>query len=189
MTRSQILKLAILCEGGAGVLALGVAWFFGQPFLGQLSLEPTLIVKGIVAAIPPLLGFLCLMRVNFAPFLRIREVLEREIRPLFSQSTMTDLCLISLLAGVGEELLFRGLVQGFLHEWVGPSLALFVASILFGAAHLITRTYALLATLIGLYLGCLMVWCGSLMVPVWTHAFYDFVALTYLMRIKRAPSC
>ena len=54
-----------------------------------------------------------------------------------------------MTAGIGEELLFRGVVQALLERWLGPWIALGVASILFGLVHALTPTYALLAAFAG----------------------------------------
>ena len=58
---------------------------------------------------------------------------------------------------------------------------------LFGAVHLITGTYGIIAAAIGLYLGLLWVASGNLLVPIVTHAAYDFVALVYLLRVWSPP--
>ena len=53
---------------------------------------------------------------------------------------------------------------------------------LFGACHWINNAYAVLAALIGIHLGVLLVWSGNLVAPVAAHAFYDFVAIEFLLR-------
>ena len=63
-----------------------------------------------------------------------------------------------------------------------------MAALLFGAAHWLTATYALLAGLIGLYLGALFLLTENLLVPAIAHAAYDVVALSVLVRMKPAPS-
>ncbi|MEC7377933.1 MAG: CPBP family intramembrane glutamic endopeptidase, partial [Pseudomonadota bacterium] len=50
------------------------------------------------------------------------------------------LVLLSVLAGVGEELLFRGAVQGWLVAHTGPVTALLAASVLFGLVHYVSFT-------------------------------------------------
>ena len=42
--------------------------------------------------------------------------------------------------------------------------------------------YAVIATLIGAYLGVLWFAAGNLLAPITTHAFYDFVAPVYFLR-------
>jgi membrane protease YdiL (CAAX protease family) len=91
-----------------------------------------------------------------------------------------DLFGISVLAGVGEEALFRGLVQDTLAAWMPLGVALALASLLFGLLHAVTPTYAVLATLMGAYLGGLYLWTGGLLAPMVTHGVYDFAVLLYL---------
>ena len=99
---------------------------------------------------------------------------------------------ISALAGLGEEMLFRGVIQQGVADWVGGQygvwFGLAVAAILFGLAHHITFTYALLAGLIGLYLGGMWLLRDNLLLPIITHAMYDFIALTYLVRVRNRES-
>ncbi len=76
-----------------------------------------------------------------------------------------DIGLIALSAGVGEELLFRGVVQ--------PHLGLVPTAVLFGLAHPLTRWYVLYATAAGLLLGYLAQATESLLAPVLCHAVVD----------------
>jgi membrane protease YdiL (CAAX protease family) len=96
--------------------------------------------------------------------------------------------LIALLAGVGEELFFRGLLQPGLAGWTGAWTALILTSALFGVLHWITPAYAALAGLVGLYLGAFMAVSGNLLVPILVHALYDFFALRYLLGRSAAPA-
>ena len=90
-----------------------------------------------------------------------------------------QLAVISLLAGVcDQEVFFRSVFQGGLATHIGAIPAL-VASVIFGFFHLVTKTYAVIATLIGAYLGVLWLAAGNLLAPITTHAVYDFVALVY----------
>jgi hypothetical protein len=47
---------------------------------------------------------------------------------------------------------------------------------------MLSATYAILAALIGLYLGLLLIWTGNLLAPAVAHGLYDFIALLYLVR-------
>ena len=124
-----------------------------------------------------------MLRSSLAPLVRIRRLFDTQLRPLFESWSLIQLAFISALAGIGEELLFRGVIQGALDSIVGPAVALITASFLFGCAHLITVTYAIAATVIGVYLGLIWVLSGNLLVPIVAHAVYDFAALVYLLRI------
>src|SRR5262249_54526611 len=63
----------------------------------------------------------------------------------------------------------------------GPWLGLAAASVLFGLLHAVTPTYAVLATLMGGYLGGLWMATGNILAPIIVHALYDFVVLYYLL--------
>ena len=51
-----------------------------------------------------------------------------------------------------------------------------------------TLAYAMLAALVGGYLGWLHLASGNLLVPILAHALYDFVALRLLLRVKPTPT-
>jgi membrane protease YdiL (CAAX protease family) len=110
-----------------------------------------------------------------------------ELRP-------SELILISICAGVGEELLFRGwlmywIMQGadvLIPSEVVVVVALLVSSIVFGLFHPITPLYIVLATIMGLYFGVLVLLTGNLLVPIAAHATYDAVQLIMTARSERA---
>lgn len=135
---------------------------------------------------PPLAGVLAIERLSFPPLLRLRRLVEEHLVPLFAPLSLFELGAISLAAGFGEEVLFRGLVQGGLAAWIGPPqgvlAGLLIASLLFGACHWLTPTYAALATIMGVYLGGLYLWLDNLLAPLMAHAVYDFLALIHLTR-------
>ncbi|UCD23530.1 MAG: CPBP family intramembrane metalloprotease [Gemmatimonadota bacterium] len=106
--------------------------------------------------------------------------IDQVIAPLFARSPFIDLIVVAVLAGLGEELLFRGVIQPFLSGFAGTALALLMTSLLFGLLHLVTPTYALIAAIFGLYLGGLMISTGEILVPITAHALYDMVALGLL---------
>ncbi len=58
------------------------------------------------------------------------------------------------------------------------------SSLLFGLAHAVTPLYAILATLISLYLGLSMEYGDSrnLLIPMIIHAFYDFLVFKMLIK-------
>jgi len=111
--------------------------------------------------------------------------MESLLRPLFGHWSVLQLFTISVVAGVSEEAFFRGAIQGSLADRVNVIVAVVLAAALFGAFHLLTWTYAIIAAFIGAYLGLLWIWTGNLLTPMITHAVYDFVALVYFLRIRR----
>jgi membrane protease YdiL (CAAX protease family) len=62
-----------------------------------------------------------------------------------------------------------------------------IGGLVFGIAHPLSKTYFVLAAMLGCYLGWLwLVADGNLLAPIVAHAAYDFTALVILMR-PRAP--
>jgi hypothetical protein len=94
---------------------------------------------------------------------------------------------ISLMAGIGEEALFRGVIQTALAGRLPVWSAIAITAVLFGVVHWATAIYALLAGLIGAYLGLLYHLTDNLLAPIVTHALYDLAALSALARMKPAP--
>jgi membrane protease YdiL (CAAX protease family) len=84
-------------------------------------------------------------------------------------SFLFNLFMIALLPAIGEELLFRGLVQRLLREWLGNvHVAIFIAAFLFSALHM--QFYGFLPRMmLGVMFGYLFYWSGSLWVPVFAH--------------------
>ncbi len=106
-------------------------------------------------------------------FLRIsplREVLY-DIRNVLSLSSMSigHVVLVALSAGVGEEFLFRGVIQYHLGLWW--------TSLLFGLAHPLSPAYILYATAAGLVLGGLVQATGALLPAILCHTLVDAILL------------
>src|SRR5262249_52313771 len=131
----------------------------------------------------PLLGlFLIGRRWPVGPFRSIRTFLDEQARPVLAACAWPDLALISLAAGVGEEMLFRGVIQGALGRWLGPWTGWGAAGLLFGLVHPIPPGYILVAGLMGAYLGALWIVDGNLLSAMVAHGLYDFLALVLLLR-------
>lgn len=178
--------VAAAFEGGLVVVALAAGWALGQPPLETLEWTWSAAAWGCVAAAGPLaLLWLCL-RWRWRPIERLVKVVDRLVLPLFQSCRPVEIAIIAFLAGLGEEMLFRGVVQAAVADWTGGNagvwFGLLAAALLFGFAHLITPAYGVFAALIGLYFGALWLWTGNLLAPVVAHAVYDFFALLYLRR-------
>jgi membrane protease YdiL (CAAX protease family) len=182
--RQTVVLLAVLVEGGLLASASVFGWMVDQPPL--LFFKWTLwgAVWGVVAAVPLVFLFFVFQRWPIGPLGRIQRFSEEVIRPLMAPCSWIDLLGISTLAGLGEETLFRGVLQEAVTRWCNSVwIGVLTVSILFGLMHSITFTYFVLATLMGAYLGCVWLYADhNLLVIVITHALYDFVVLIWLLR-------
>jgi membrane protease YdiL (CAAX protease family) len=180
--RRTLVLLAVLFEAGLGILAVGLGWLSACPTWQTLGWSVRDTLSAVAATVPLVIIFLLCVNWPVGPLVRIKAFAEEVLKPLFKPCTLFDLAAISLAAGFGEEALFRGFLQTILSRWVHVWLALALASLLFGLLHCMTVTYAVLATLMGAYLGWLYIWSGNLLVPIIVHALYDFFALAYVVK-------
>ena len=168
------------------LLALALGWGLELAPFATLAWTWRGLAWGIAATAPLLLGLGWCLRTTLAPVARLAQVAEQRIAPLFAGSGPLALALVALFAGLGEETLFRGVIQPALAMHLPVWAALAATAALFGLAHWVTPTYALLAGIVGAYLGGLLLMSGNLLVPIVAHALYDLVALTLLVRLKPA---
>jgi uncharacterized protein len=189
---SRLVRIALLFEGGLGIIAIAIGWLASHsPFVGlsnnsQSTHHITAIGWGLVATGPLLVALVLLDHVTWEPIRRLRELAGDVILRMFAGASAGQLAAISLAAGFGEELLFRGLIQAGLSRWIGGpvgiAFALVLASVLFGVCHWLNTTYALLAMLAGAYFGLLLVATENILTPLTAHAAYDFLALVHLLQ-------
>ena len=185
----RLVAAALAFEAALVLVALGLGWFLNRPPLAQIDWTVQSVGHGLLATLPLIAGLVLITRYPLGPLKALDEVVRQFLVPLFRPARLWQLFLISALAGIGEEFLFRGVFQAGLEQFSGSQwLALAVASLLFGLAHPITVTYLVLASLIGVYLGWLWLATDNLLVPIITHGAYDFVALVYLIRRTTAPA-
>jgi membrane protease YdiL (CAAX protease family) len=142
---------------------------------------------GLLAAFPCFALMWLAERLPLQPFRTLQTIVEERVAPLFLDLSLAEVIAIGLAAGVGEELLFRGWFQSSLtggDSATNLSIAsgLIAASLLFGLCHWLTAAYGILATVMGLYLGGLLLWFDNLIVPITAHAFYDVLAILHLQR-------
>ncbi len=179
-TRTGIIALTFLTEGVAVVLALILANVFEiRLFVRSPDLLKDIIIGTSGASLPLFLFIFTLSEyAESIPFLSsLKRTLINEVRPIFANVSLTDIIAISLLAGVAEELLFRGVIQ--------VKLGIFWTSIIFGLLHFITPAYFLIATFMGIYIGLMFDYYQSIVIPIQLHFIYDLGALIYLKYLIR----
>ena len=167
--------MTLLTEGIVLILALFLAKYFGIKFLPLTeNLFRDILLGTFGASFPLVLFFFSLSKqAEKIPFMgSLRKIIITDIKNLFSNTNLLDICLISILAGFAEELLFRGVIQ--------VKLGIVGASIIFGLLHFVTPAYCVIAKIMGFYLGFLFQYYESLLIPIQLHFIYDLGALVYL---------
>lgn len=109
--------------------------------------------------------------------------LHLELRPFASSLSPAGVIVLALLSSAGEELLFRGLLQ----PWMG----LWPQALLFGLVHQLPGSsrwvWATWAFVVGLALGALFQFTGSLWGPLAAHALVNGVNLMFLKHHDPGP--
>lgn len=84
-------------------------------------------------------------------------------------SLIINLVIIALLAGLGEELLFRGVLQRlFTESFKNKHIAIWVSAIIFSAIHM--QFFGFFPRmLLGALFGYLLIWSNNLWVPILAH--------------------
>lgn len=95
---------------------------------------------------------------------------------------------IAILPGIGEELVFRGLIQNELKRGSGNVyLSIWVAAFLFSAIHM--QFFGFIPRmLLGALFGYLYHWSGNLMVPMFAHFFHNGFTLLMLYLYQTGAS-
>jgi membrane protease YdiL (CAAX protease family) len=180
--------MAVAFEGGLAVLGFLLGWLMTPPAWEAIEWSAEAGLWGLLWALPLFGALLFLRQLRAGAVGRLNRTVDDLLVPLFRGLRWWHFAVISALAGLGEELLFRGILQKLLAGWLDSTVgAIALTSVVFGAAHLITPLYGILAAAVSVYLGWLFVqYERNLVVPIVAHAMYDFLALVYLTRRENA---
>jgi uncharacterized protein len=178
--RPRAYAKGILWQWGltAGVLALWASR--GRPWsgLGLGAGSPWRLGLGFGVAAIVLALLLAQRRALFARPERFDLVLRQvgSAVPLLPHTARDrqGFALLSMTAGICEEVLYRGYVFWYLAVWTGPLVAAALGSVLFGVAHLyLDRKSALKAGIAGVIMTVLVFATGSLWPAMLLHAAID----------------
>ena len=165
---------------GLMLIGISIAGFY-QPWswTGQLGL----LVVPIGVTFGALL-YLAMFSLSAIPMLRIdsAQSLLLMLHQLFKNLTWTQIIVVSLLAGIGEEILIRGALQSFLVSLSSPLLGIIAASLVFGLLHFLTKMYVLLTFVMGLMFAVVFHLTNSMIVVMLAHTVYDILAFTMIVK-------
>jgi membrane protease YdiL (CAAX protease family) len=170
-------------ELGLGGLAFLIGWVIGIEVLDGVIPTWNTFAAGIAATVPMIAILFVLLRWPPGSFKELENRMRQWVRVLIAPTGVFGLLLISVAAGIGEELLTRGLIHTWLLLHSPPSVALCLTAVIFGLMHPVSRIYIVMAAIVGAYLGWVWMACDkNLVAPAVAHAFYDFVALLVLSK-------
>lgn len=135
---------------------------------------------------------------TLAPIERWMQAKEHELGELTNYLTTFNtpaqlalaMLVIAVLPAIGEEVLFRGVIQRRFTEWTGgnPHVGIWLAAAVFSAIHM--QFYGFFPRmLLGALFGYLYVWAGNLWVPILAHFVNNgFTVLMIYLRQRQVIS-
>jgi hypothetical protein len=93
--------------------------------------------------------------------------------------------MIAFLPAIGEELLFRGVIQRIFTSWTrNQHWGIWISAILFSALHM--QFYGFIPRVfLGVLFGYLLVWSGSIWLPIIAHFINNAVAVVAMYLIDK----
>lgn len=188
---NESLVYAVVLELSMGVIAVVLGLVMGvdprQNIAAWWNYPAILKSTGIGAAVGIALA-LAMQLVSLLPIRSIQKLdrmVQSQLRTLLGPMSTPELLLLSFSAGIGEELFFRGLIQGWwMSQYQNPSMVqalpgIVISAVCFGFAHPLSKTYIALATFAGLLFSLLYWVTNDLLACVLAHAIYDAIICVY----------
>lgn len=110
------------------------------------------------------------------------SALSQKIQPMFAGLNWFKIIIIAMLAGISEELLFRGFLQTWIASKGGIELGILLSSLVFGLMHFINFSYFVFACIFGLALGIVYHLTNDILLVIYWHALYDLIAIAVLAK-------
>lgn len=175
-----------LQTAGLGALLIPTAFLFaaGLPIdlLGLIRLDVRDALIGLAATAPLIASLRWFMISQWNPLVRFRLSQLKFFSEIGFELTPARNAVLAVIAGVSEELLFRGVLQSAAERFLPVVFAIALPAILFGLLHARTVMYAVIAAAVGLYLGLMFWGTQGLTAPIITHTLYDFIAFEWTRR-------
>ena len=184
---NSFFRIACYFEAALTLVALLIGWLVDIDPFASLRLDEQALGNGLLLTLPLLLLFFALQELPLEALQRIRALLFETLGTRLHRCHWTDLLILAAIAGFSEEVLFRGALQPWLENTAGMTAGLLISNLIFAFVHAVTPLYAVLAMLMGLYLGMSLDYGGerNLLTPIVIHGVYDFIAFVFILRNYR----
>jgi membrane protease YdiL (CAAX protease family) len=113
------------------------------------------------------------------------ELTEAFLKVETTGGLIFNIFMIAFLPAIGEELLFRGVIQRIFTNWTQSyHLGIWISAVLFSALHM--QFYGFIPRmLLGVLFGYLLVWSGSMWLPIIAHFVNNGVAVVLMYLIDK----
>ena len=114
-----------------------------------------------------------------------QRLTEQFLKAETPSDLLVNIFIIAIIPAIGEELLFRGVIQRLFSEWTRSTHAgIWISAIIFSAMHL--QFYGFIPrTMLGALFGYMLVWSGKMWIPITAHFVNNAVAVMVYYFIQR----
>lgn len=173
---NRFTRFALIFYSGMMCLAMAIGWWRGHI---SLWIQWDTAVMDVLLGVGVGLAIVVVSRVG--AWIPSYRALLGDFSKLLSGLTWADVFFCALASSVGEELLFRGILQ--------PELGLPIATLLFGLLHVGNERRYLwwtgFALIVGVIFGLLASMRGSLVSPILAHFVVNLINLRYLSQYEK----
>jgi membrane protease YdiL (CAAX protease family) len=113
------------------------------------------------------------------------EITEAFLKVETLGGLLFNVFMVAFLPAIGEELLFRGVIQRIFTNWTKSNhWGIWISAILFSALHM--QFYGFIPRMfLGVLFGYLLVWSGSMWLPIIAHFINNAVAVVAMYMIDK----
>lgn len=170
-------QLAVVLLGVAGIWLLNISLPAAK--IGWVLAS----IFGVVLAVITFAVFFLVYRCGGRFAQTLLTDLQR-VWGLFTGYSWLKIIGVATLAGIGEELLFRGFAQTWLNNYVAIAWAILISSIIFAMLHYLSYAYFICAVLMSIAFGVGYYFSGSLLMVIVWHGVYDLIALAVIVKYR-----
>ncbi|MCC6220027.1 MAG: CPBP family intramembrane metalloprotease [Deltaproteobacteria bacterium] len=186
LDRRNLLIATFLIEGA--LIFVSLIWAKHRQLILFNRFDYVYIAYGVLLCFPLFLLnaiFFAKESSKWEAILKCQEFKDEIAKPLADKLDIGSAFIVSALAGFGEEMFCRGILQ--------TEFGIVIASAAFAILHFgsAVKHYLFIAALyllIGFYFGFIYLFSQSIWTPIIVHVVYDFVAILYLRYFYEKPS-
>jgi len=182
-----------------------LGWLFSDHITEYLQLNKTVSIASVVLAlvlsfaVSPLINFMGEINSQMQlpdwlsgleEWMQNTEEKADELTKIFLKvdsiwGLLFNIFMVALLPALGEELLFRGVIQRIFINWTrSVNWGIWISAILFSALHM--QFYGFIPRMfLGVLFGYLLIWSGSIWLPIIAHFLNNSIAVIGLYFIDK----
>ncbi len=175
--------MTIYVQGGILILGIVLSFLFKIELLQILNFNLSAIIVGSIAGTTLALIIAAVYKSRFKIFKKLQKDLTKTLK-VMSGFNFFQILLISFIAGLTEEIFFRGFLQQVIEINFGLVTALIISGILFGVMHYISNVYTVYIFFVSAVFGLIFVFTENLWGAIFAHFLFDLVGISLGLKLR-----